>query len=95
MTHALKLRPFGSSVGVIIPKEVLGNLNVAEGDTVYLTQAQDGYRVVANDPSFAKAMEMYRTVAKDYRNTLRELATALPPEPTPLLRKKSGRSLAW
>ena len=74
MTHALKLRPFGSSVGVIIPKEILGNLNVTEGDTVYLTQGPDGYRVVANDPDFPKAMEIYRAVAKQYRNTLRELA---------------------
>jgi putative addiction module antidote len=74
MAHALKFRPFGSSVGVIIPKEVLGNLNVAEGDTVYLTEGPDGYRVVAHDPNFGKAMEIYRLVAKDYRNTLRELA---------------------
>jgi putative addiction module antidote len=74
MTHALKLRPFGSSVGVIIPKEVLGSLNVSEGDTVYLTQGQDGYRVVAHDPNFAKAMEVYRSGAKKYRNTLRALS---------------------
>jgi putative addiction module antidote len=74
MTHALKLRPFGSSVGVIIPKEILGSLNVAEGDTVYLTQSQDGYRVVAHDPNFANAMEVYKGIAKKYRNTLRELA---------------------
>jgi putative addiction module antidote len=74
MTHALKLRPFGSSVGVIIPKEVLGSLNVEEGDTVYLTQGQDGYRVVAHDPNFAKAMEIYHSGAKKYRNTLRELS---------------------
>jgi putative addiction module antidote len=74
MTHALKLRPFGSSVGVIIPKEVLGSLNVAEGDTVYLTQGQDGYRVVAHDPNFAQAMDIYHRGAKKYRNTLRELS---------------------
>ena len=74
MIHALKLRPFGSSVGVIIPKDVLGSLNVAEGDTVYLTESPDGYRVVAHDPNFAKAMEIYKGVAKKYRNTLKELA---------------------
>jgi putative addiction module antidote len=74
MNHALKLRPFGSSVGVIIPKEVLGNLNVAEGDTVYLTQGQDGYRVVAHDPNFVQAMELYHRGAKKYRNTLRALS---------------------
>lgn len=74
MTHALRLRPFGRSIGVIIPKEVLRSLNVEEGDTVYLTQGQDGYRVVAHDPNFAKAMEIYHGAAKKYRNTLRELS---------------------
>lgn len=74
MAHPLKLRPFGSSVGVIIPKEVLGNLKVEEGDTVYLTQGPDGYRIVAHDPNFAKAMEIYKRGAKKYRNTLRELS---------------------
>ncbi len=74
MTHALKLRPFGSSVGVIIPKDVLGSLNVREGDTVFLTEGQDGYRVVAHDPNFAQAMEIYHRGAGKYRNTLRELS---------------------
>ena len=74
MTHALKLRPFGSSVGVIIPKEVLGSLNVKEGDTVFLTQGQDGYRVVAHDPNFEIAMEIYQRGARKYRNSLRELS---------------------
>jgi putative addiction module antidote len=74
MAYALKLRPFGSSVGVIIPKEVLGCLKVAKGDTIYLTQSQDGCRVAAHDPNVAKAMEIYKEVAKKYRKTLREPA---------------------
>jgi putative addiction module antidote len=74
MDYPLKLRPLGSSVGVIIPREVLGSLNVSEGDTIYLTQGPDGFRVVANDPNFEKAMEIYRRGAKKYRNALRELS---------------------
>lgn len=74
MPHSLKLRPFGSSVGVIIPKEVLNTLKVEEGDSLYLTHSPDGYRIVAHDPDFAAAMEAYRKVAKKYRNTLKELA---------------------
>ena len=74
MTHALKLRPFGSSVGVIVPKEILSSLNVKEGDTLFLTQGKDGFRVVAHDPNFEKAMEIYRRGARKYRNTLRELS---------------------
>ena len=32
--HALKLRKIGSSVGVILPKELLDMLHLAEGDQV-------------------------------------------------------------
>ena len=74
MTHSLKLRAVGNSVGVILPKAVLGKLNVAKGDVVYLTQGPEGFRVVANDPHFERAMDFYREGAKRYRNTLRQLA---------------------
>jgi hypothetical protein len=52
----------------------LGSLNVAKGDAVHLTQGCDGFRVVAHDPNFPNVMEVYKQVAKDYRNPLRELA---------------------
>ena len=74
MNHALKLRQVGNSLGVILPKEVVGQLNVREGDTLYLTQGPDGYRVVANDPNFGRAMELYREGANRYRNALKKLA---------------------
>lgn len=41
---------------------------------MYLTQGPEGYRVVAHDQNFARAMEIYKDVVRDYRNTLRELA---------------------
>lgn len=74
MIHPLKIRQVGSSLGVILPKEILGTLNVKEGDTLYLTQAQEGFRLVAHDPNFAEKMEAYRDVARRYRNTFKELA---------------------
>lgn len=74
MTHTLKLRAVGNSVGVILPKEVLGQLNVSKGDVVYLTQGPEGFRVVANDPHFDRAMDLYREGAKRYRNTLHRLS---------------------
>jgi hypothetical protein len=42
MVLELKLRKIGNSVGVVLPKEALSRLNVAEGDTVALTEAPDG-----------------------------------------------------
>lgn len=74
MTHALKIRKVGSSLGVLLPKEIASDMNVSEGDTIYLTTGQEGFRVVAHDPNFPKVMESYRKISRRYRNTLRELA---------------------
>jgi len=74
MTHTLKVRQIGSSLGVILPKEVLSSLNVAEGDPLYITEGNNGFRIVANDPNFSTAMASYRRAARKYRNTFRELA---------------------
>ena len=45
MVLELKLRKVGNSVGVVLPKEALAHLKAEEGDTVTLTEAQDGIRL--------------------------------------------------
>lgn len=73
--HALKLTQIGNSVGVILPKEVLAQLKLDRGDTVYLTQAPDGqYRVTPHDPLFEAQMREAREVMKHRRAVLHELA---------------------
>jgi putative addiction module antidote len=72
---ALKLTQIGNSVGVILPKEVLANMNVGKGDTVYLTQAANGgITITPYDDEFERQMEAARRVMKKRRNVLRELA---------------------
>jgi putative addiction module antidote len=71
---ALKLRKIGNSVGVIMPQEALAALHVDQGDTIYLTQAPDGYRVTPYDPDFERQMTVARDIMKRDRNLLRELA---------------------
>jgi putative addiction module antidote len=72
--HKLKLTTIGSSVGVILPKEVLAKLNVEKGDSIFLTDSPDGFRLTPYDPQFEKAMQSARRVMKRHRNALRELA---------------------
>ncbi len=75
MSHRTKLRKIGNSLGVILPKEVLNELRVEEGQTLYISKSEDGsLRVVANDEEFERQMEIGRDLTKRYRNTLRELA---------------------
>jgi putative addiction module antidote len=72
--HKLKLTTIGSSVGVILPKEALAKLNVEKGDSIFLTDSPDGFRLTPYDPQFEKAMQSARRVMKRHRNALRELA---------------------
>jgi putative addiction module antidote len=71
----LKVRKFGNSLGVILPKEVTTRLRTADGKKLYLLEAPDGdYRLTPYDPSFEKKMEKAEDIIERYRNTLRALA---------------------
>jgi putative addiction module antidote len=70
----LKLTQIGNSVGVILPKELLGKLGVGKGDTVYAIDTPDGVRLSTADPEFEAQMEVARDIMKKWHNVLRELA---------------------
>jgi putative addiction module antidote len=72
---AVKIRPIGNSLGVVLPKETLARLNVKDGDTLFLTEAPDGsMRITPYDPGFDAQMRAAREGMRKFRNTLRELA---------------------
>ena len=70
----LKLTAIGNSAGVVLPKEVLARLKLDKGDTVYLTEAPDGYRLTPYNPEFEQQMEAARRIMNKRRAALRELA---------------------
>ncbi len=70
----LKLRKIGSSLGVILPKDVLGPLHVKEGDTLYVSQDKDGLTLSAYDPDFEAIMNAAEVCDHRYKNTLKQLA---------------------
>lgn len=75
MVLELKLRKIGNSLGVVLPREALSRLNVAEGDSLSLTEAADGsLRLSATRPEVVRQMEAAQDVIRRYRHTLRELA---------------------
>ena len=71
---ALKLRKIGNSVGVILPQAALDALHVGNGDTLFLTEAADGYRLTPYSPEFETQMRRARKIIAKRRNALRELA---------------------
>ena len=70
----LKLTAIGNSAGAVFPKEVLARLKVDKGDTVYLTESPDGYRLTPYSPEFETQMTAARKIMKKRRAVLRELA---------------------
>ena len=72
--HAIKIRKIGNSLGATIPRDILAQLNIGEGDTLYLTQTESGIHLTPYDPDFVDAMSAFETTRKTYRNALRKLA---------------------
>ncbi len=71
----LKVRKFGNSLGVVLPKDVINRLQTADGGKLFLIEAADGdYRLTPYDPAFEKQMEKIEDIMSRYRNTLRALA---------------------
>ena len=70
----LKVTKIGNSLGVILPKELILNLKLDKGDSLWVTDAQPGYRITPYDPAFGEQMDKARQIMKKRRNVLRELA---------------------
>jgi putative addiction module antidote len=71
----LKLTTIGTSIGVIIPKEMLTRMNLTKGDALYAVETPDGgYRLTPYNPDFVKKMEKADDIMRRYRNTLHVLA---------------------
>jgi putative addiction module antidote len=71
----LKIRKFGNSLGVVLPKEVITRLQTGDGERVFLIEAADGdYRLTPYDPEFEKKMAKAEDIMGRYRNTLHALA---------------------
>jgi len=72
--HMLKLTQIGNSVGVILPKEMLGRLKVEKGDTIFVTETPHGYAVTPYDPAMEEQLAAGREFMKEFRDTFHALA---------------------
>jgi putative addiction module antidote len=71
----IKVRKFGNSLGVVLPKEVIHRLGTGEGERLFLVESSPGaYELTPYDPDFAEKMAKADDIVSRYRNTLRALA---------------------
>ncbi len=71
----LELKKIGNSTGLILPKELLAQLNFKQGDWVTVNKMVDGsIQLRRSDPVFDKGLEIAEQAMDTYRNALEELA---------------------
>lgn len=70
----LKVTAVGNSIGVILPKELLEQLQVAEGDSLYVVETKQGIELIPYNSEFAQQMETAESIMREDRDALRNLA---------------------
>jgi putative addiction module antidote len=72
--NSLKLRKIGNSLGVILPADVLSQMNASEGDELFLTQNRRGISLTTLSPQQARQMEMAQKLMEENFEMLRMMA---------------------
>jgi putative addiction module antidote len=74
MMTTLKVIPIGNSAGIILPKEMLAQLNLQKGDDLHFSVTESGFQLSPYDPELAEDMLLLRDVLRRDRDVLRMLA---------------------
>ncbi len=59
---------------MVLAKEVLGQLRVEKGDSVFFTEAANGAFLTPYDPALQEELDAGREFMKQYRDTFHALA---------------------
>lgn len=70
----LEIKKIGNSTGIILPKELLGELNLKQGQWLHATSMPGGVRLTPYNPDFEEAMSVVDEIMDEYRDTLKVLA---------------------
>ena len=74
MNKPLKLIRVGNSTGAVFPKDLLRELGVGEGDSLFPVRTPNGIELRRTNPDFEAEMELAREIMRKDRDILRELA---------------------
>jgi putative addiction module antidote len=68
------VRRVGNSLGVTLPKTIVANYHLNEGDVLHLIETDEGVVLTPFNPTFAQWARAYERTNRKYRNTLKALA---------------------
>jgi putative addiction module antidote len=75
MTQKLKVRKVSkSTLGLTLPKDLVAELGLEEGDELYVVRTPDGMELTRLDPKFEEALEISRRAIRKYPNAMKKLA---------------------
>lgn len=69
-----KIRKIGNSSGIILPKEVMEELHLKNGDVLTIERKGTSLELRSEDPEFQEWAEAYRSANLEYKDVLKELA---------------------
>jgi len=75
MTATVKARMVGGATGITIPREMRDRYKIENGDSLTLIATENGILVTPFDQQFETTMTAARSVMRQYRNALRNLAS--------------------
>lgn len=70
----VKIVKVGDAFGVVLPEDLLARLGVAQGDDVYLSETDGGYRLSRTDPTLERKLALAEQIMREDREVLRVLA---------------------
>ena len=72
--QSLKITTVGNSAGVVLPKDVLEKLRVSKGDTLYLVEEPDGFRLTPYNEEFIRQMDAAEEIMREDKDVLKVLS---------------------
>ena len=72
--QALKITTVGNSSGVVLPKDILEKMKVSKGDSLYLVEEQDGYKITPYNKEFIEQMDLAEEIMREDRDALKVLS---------------------
>ena len=74
MNGKLKIRKVGTSAGVILPKDLLEQLDLQVGDELTVNATQHGLELSPYEEDFSRKVRAFERSRRKFRNAYRELA---------------------
>ncbi len=72
--NTIKVTDIGDSINFVVPKSMLGRLQIEDGDSIQITETANGVELTACDAELAGQLEVAKAVMVADREVLRRLA---------------------